>query len=82
MITAVSDAGKSGTDWKMCAASPERKVTLPSGKLLSSAFLVAEAMESEESSIPAILVKWGESMMEKRPLPQYASTRCVGTFVE
>lgn len=78
MITTVSSGGKSGTAEKMFDASPERKDILSSDISFKIAFLVAAFIDSFESSMPAMRLKKGESMIEKSPLPQYASTRYEG----
>jgi hypothetical protein len=46
--------------------------------LFSLALRVANLIESAESSIPPMVVKSGESVIAKSPVPQYASTRWVG----
>jgi hypothetical protein len=78
MMSAVLSGGKCETVENIFAASPARKEHFPSGRRLMIAFAVADLIDSEESSIPAIVSKSGASVNEKRPEPQYASTRCVG----
>ena len=65
----------------MDVASPDRNVHLFE-RLFRVALCVAERIESALSSMPAILSNLSAKDSAKRPAPQYASTRCVGGFVE
>ena len=47
------------------------------GRLLSFALAVAEAMEELEMSMPREDLNREESVIVNRPLPEYASMRCV-----
>lgn len=78
MINAVLSGGKCETVENMFAASPARKEHFPCGRRLIIAFAVADLIDSAESSMPVTVSKCGASINEKRPEPQYASTRCVG----
>lgn len=82
MMRTVSLRGKDWTVVKILEASPSRNEHFPEGRLFNSALRLAALMDSVESSIPAIVWKYGERVMAKRPLPQYASTRCVGLRLE
>ena len=58
-------------------ASAAMKRVDEAGRLLSFALAVAEAMEELEMSMPREDLNREESVIVNRPLPEYASMRCV-----
>lgn len=73
-MTTVSSAG----DFMLAnnaAASAAMKRVDEGGRLLSSAFVVAQSMEEVDMSIPKEDLNKEDRVMVKRPEPEYASMR-------